>query len=228
MANPNLEFNSNTHEYWYKNRLTRSVTQILGLISEREYKYIDEDVLNAKAQIGTNVHRDIELYSLYGIKLMPRNEREKNYFNSYLKFREDYKDHFKKTLFAEFQEVYDSDLDSKAKVKMKFGGQIDNISLFDDGITMIDYKTVAVANEPKIALQLYGYKLIANLKIPNLKITKFKTLLLREDGYELIDLTHLVNDEKTEKLFNYFYEFMQLLDEYGIENQALKYDDDKF
>ncbi len=218
--NKDLEFNESKHEYFYKKKHILSVTQILNPISNELYKYIDEKILQNKADIGTEVHKCIEYYCNYGIKpsVKNRDPRVINYFNSYLQFREDYKDQLIRTIATEFQEVYDN----KEK-GISYGGQIDNISLFKDGITLIDYKTVATLNEALVALQEYGYKLIAEQKM-HLNIKKFKVLLLHEDGYEFKDLTPLVvNDKDTAELFEYFYKFNKLMDDYGIRNQAKVY-----
>ena len=211
----NLEFYEKTHEYYLNNKRVPSVTQILNPISNEIYRNVEKGVLEHKASIGTITHKCIEEYTLYGLPadFITTNERALDYFDGYLKFREDYKEQFVKTLYAEFQGSYTKD-------NISFAGTIDNISLFKDGITLIDYKTVEVPNEPLIALQLYGYKLIAE-QVLNLPIKHFKALQFKKGGnYELIDLTNLVNDLQTKKLFEYFYEFTQLMKDYGIENQA--------
>lgn len=213
-----LKFNEKLHEYRLDKKVIPSVTQILTPISNELYKFIDKRILDAKADIGTEVHKCIEFYCNYELLPSPsEDQRVLNYFNSYLQFREDYKDQFIKTLATEFQEYYEDE-------EITYGGQIDNITLFkDDGITLIDYKTVASLNPSLVALQEYGYKLIAEQKM-HLSINKFKVLLLHEDGYELIDLTHLVKeDPDTAKLFRYFYEFDKLMDEYGVKNTAIAY-----
>ena len=180
----NLEFNEKNHEYFLNKKRIPSVTQILAPISKVLYENIEIATLRNKAKIGSKVHKLIELYSKYGLISKDENEDVNKYFNSFLEFEKsinsiNFENEFKGTFVND---------------KMVFAGTIDNIRLIDNSLVLIDYKTVANPNETILALQLYGYKLIAEQTL-GIVINEFKGLCLRKDGYELFDLTKNVNDK---------------------------------
>ena len=219
MNNNNLEFQEKSHSYYLNKKRIPSVTQILAPISKVLYENIEIATLRNKAKIGTKVHRAIELYSKYGI--MPSEEEDEDilkYFNSYLDWLKTLVNSY---IFEnEFKGFYLSD-------NMVFAGMIDNIRMIGNSLVLIDYKTVANHNELLLSLQLYGYKLIAEQTL-GIVINEFKALCLRKDGFEYVDLTNLVLNEKTKELFEKLYDLTQILDFHGIKIEAKKYNEENF
>lgn len=213
----NLEFNEKNHEYFLNKKRIPSVTQILAPISKVLYENIEIATLRNKAKIGSKVHKLIELYSKYGLISKDENEDVNKYFNSFLEFEKsinsiNFENEFKGTFVND---------------KMVFAGTIDNIRLIDNSLVLIDYKTVANPNETILALQLYGYKLIAEQTL-GIVINEFKGLCLRKDGYELFDLTKNVNDKTTQELFEKLYDLYLILEFHNIRSESKKYNDEMF
>lgn len=218
MNKPNLEFSEKKHEYLLNKKKIPSVTQILAPISKVLYENIEIATLRNKAKIGSKVHKLIELYSKYG--LMPSKDEDElvlAYFNQYLEFNKS----IESIIFEnEFKGFYSND-------KMVFAGTIDNIRMIGNSLVLIDYKTVANPNETILALQLYGYKLIAEQTL-GIVINEFKGLCLRKDSYELFDLTRLVNDKTTKDLFEKLYDLWEILEFHNIKAESKKYNEEMF
>lgn len=218
MNNQVLEFAEKTHEYHLNKKKIPSVTQILAPISKVLYENIEIATLRNKAKIGSKVHKVIELYSKFG--LLPSKDEDETilaYFNQYLEFNKS----IESIIFEnEFKGFYSND-------KMLFAGTIDNIRMVGNSLVLIDYKTVANPNETLLALQLYGYKLIAEQTL-GIVINEFKGLCLRKDSYELFDLTKNVNDLKTKELFEKLYELWEILEFHNIKAENKKYNEEMF
>lgn len=214
-----LEFKDKTHSYYLNKKNIPSVTQILAPISKVLYENIEIATLRNKAKIGSKVHRLIELYSKYN--LLPSEEENEDvlkYFNQYLEWNTSLDNSY---IFEnEFKGFYSSN-------EMVFAGTIDNIRMIGNSLVLIDYKTVANPNDLLLSLQLYGYKLIAEQTL-GIVINEFKALCLKKDSYELIDLTNLVLNKETEKLFIKLYELNRILEFHGIKEISKKYNEEDF
>lgn len=111
---------------------------------------IDPAVLDNKAVIGTNVHEAIQMHSL-GLPIPELNEREKKYFESYLKWEEKNEP----TYHSQEIRLYD---DYKGLT-----GQLDGI-FSTPGIEdrhIIDFKTTSLATPRNWSIQLGWYYLLA-------------------------------------------------------------------
>lgn len=208
MTTKDLEFNKNKHEYRFKKKHIPSVTQILSPISNQLYRNIEHHILNNKASIGTEVHKLIEQHSKWGIIQESDHERVNSYFKSYLMWNNELENN---AIFEnEFKGIYTSD-------KMTFAGTIDNIRMIDNDVYLIDYKTTATPNATILALQLYGYKLIAEQTL-GIVINKFMGLCLMPNEKPIVyDLTNMVNDKDTKEFFETLYKLNQYFDLYGIK-----------
>jgi len=100
---------------------------------------IDAGVLEAKALVGTNVHKAIECY--FNNVFYPLTEKEENYFQSFLKWQE------KSGIVPTHKEIrlYDTDL--------MITGQVDMIASVNNKSALFDFKTSAVKSEKIWALQ---------------------------------------------------------------------------
>jgi len=82
----NVEFNEERHEYRINGRIVPSVTQILGDTFPGLYAGIPEHILMRRAQIGTAVHRAIELYLDSKLNVDSLHAEVRPLFESWLKW----------------------------------------------------------------------------------------------------------------------------------------------
>jgi len=123
------------------------VTELLKPFTK--FDQIPTTILQAKAEIGTNVHEAI-VNSNLGLPLCPLTEREHKYLDSYLKWEE----LMEPTFLSSEQRLYDEDL--------MMTGQVDAIVSFpgrQEG-RIIDFKTSLNANESSWCIQLGWYYLL--------------------------------------------------------------------
>jgi hypothetical protein len=122
------------------------VTEILSRL--QSFKHIDKEVLEAKADIGTNVHEAIN-NDLTGNPQIELSNREQAYFDSYKMLK-------KPECFSTENRYYDDAL--------IITGQIDVVARFNEGLCLIDWKTSAKANHEiwKMQAHFYWYLLKQN------------------------------------------------------------------
>lgn len=110
----------------------------------KQWKGISQDTLDFKAQIGTNVHEAINCH-IIGLPVPELTDRERNYFESYLRWED-----LEKPIYSLTEErFYNEDL--------MLTGQIDGII---DGM-IIDFKTSSIALHKQWAIQLGWYYKLA-------------------------------------------------------------------
>lgn len=215
-----LTFAEKTHEYRLNRKIVPSVTQVLAPISKILYSNIKEKTLEHKARIGTKVHKLIEQYLAYGIIPSKNNdEAVLDYFNSFLMWKQNIKEKVV-ILKTECKGFYQSN-------DMTFAGTLDCVMAVGTKIVNIDWKTVANPNDTILSLQLYGYRLIGE-QFYKMHFNECAALCLRKDGYEYHDVTKLVEEPSTEKLFKHLYELYRLLEYSGIREEAKSYNDENF
>lgn len=124
------------------------VTELLS--PWKDLSMIPPQLLEEKAQIGTNVHEAIATHSL-GIPTKDLTERENKYFSSYHKWNEKEKPEF----FLREERFYDEEL--------MLTGQIDAIVQFpeENVPTIVDFKCTASASKKHWSIQLGWYYLLA-------------------------------------------------------------------
>ena len=167
----NLTFNEEKHEYRLGDKILPSVSEIMKAITTFFYKDVPQMALDIACERGTQVHKailDFELFDDYEIE-----DKYKPYFESYLKFKEDYK-----------PEILHQE---KMLTNGEFAGTIDYICKIDNEIWLIDHKTSKDIHENLIAVQEAGYDQLCAYN--DIKIDKFGVLHLRKDGYELREIT---------------------------------------
>lgn len=166
-----LTFNEKEHKYYYGGKELPSVSKIMESISCHFYSDIPQTALDIACERGTQVHKailDFELFDDYEIE-----DKYKLYFESYLKFKEDYK-----------PEILHQE---KMLTNGEFAGTIDYICKIDNEIWLIDHKTSKEIHENLIAVQEAGYNELCDYN--GITIEKFGVLHLRKDGYELREIT---------------------------------------
>jgi len=134
-----------------------------------DFSKIDPQVLARKADIGTRVHQYCESYSL-GLFVEDVSSDCKNYVDSYKRWFDD-----------SVKEVIQTETRINSE-KYRISGQLDNLSLlkYDDGITLIDYKT---PDNPSLTWQLQtaGYHLLCEEEL-NIQVARRICLLLSKTG----------------------------------------------
>lgn len=167
-----IDFNEETHTYTYleNNEILPSVTQITGILSNKVYNGIDEETLKKAAEKGSLVHKAIEDFTLWEDYQLP--EEFENYMLN-----------FKKALALEkFEPKY-------AEFKLTNGifcGTIDNMSLLNNQIIIIDYKTTSTIHKKLLEAQFGGYKLLCDYN--GIKVDKWYGLFLSKTGYKFIEI----------------------------------------
>lgn len=166
-----LTFNEKEHKYYYGGKELPSVSKVMESITCHFYSDIPQMALDIACERGTQVHKailDFELFDDYEIE-----DKYKEYFESYLKFKEDYK-----------PEILHQE---KMLTNGEFAGTIDYICKINNKTWLIDHKTSKEIHENLIAVQEYGYKELCVYN--DIKIDKFGVLHLKKDGYELREIT---------------------------------------
>lgn len=82
-----LTFEPEGHVYKLGTRVVPSVTQILGPLSAREYRFVDKSTMEAAAALGTAVHKMIELDVADDLDVASLSEPLLPYFAAWRNFR---------------------------------------------------------------------------------------------------------------------------------------------
>lgn len=167
----NLTFNEEKHEYRLGDKILPSVSEIMKAITTFFYKDVPQIALDIACERGKICHQvifDYELFDDYEIE-----DKYKEYFESYLKFKEDYK-----------PEILHQE---KMLTNEEFAGTIDYICNINNKTWLLDWKTSRDLHENLIAVQEAGYDQLCAYN--GIKIDKFGAVHLRKDGYELKEIT---------------------------------------
>jgi hypothetical protein len=135
-------FDEANHTYTLNGKQLISVTQLLrkhGLSTD--YSMVDDDVLNAKAERGTLIHKEIENYIKTGAEGFTDELDGYKALMSVLNL----------TPLASEKKVYNDIV----------AGTVDLIAASQDGIVIVDYKTCARLDKRTIAWQLSIYAYLA-------------------------------------------------------------------
>ena len=139
-----IEFIEDGHLYLYDGVLSPSVSQILQFINPNKYKGIPQQILSAKAQFGTNVHKAIENHE-QGID-NDLSMMEQLTFEKYLELREEH----------EIRPVVQEQLVSYYG---RYCGTLDMVADVKYYRCLVDIKTTAQVDVESLAWQLGMYKL---------------------------------------------------------------------
>lgn len=153
-----LEFIYETHTYLLDGKIIPSVSEILSFIFPEKYKGIPREILDKKANFGTNIHLAVELYEkhdgdrfeipeeFFAFMEYSLNYIEAEAFNQYVKLRE------KHNIKVEEQETMVCFLDV-------YAGRFDMIANIDGHRSLADIKTTATLDEEYLSWQLSLYEL---------------------------------------------------------------------
>ena len=165
-----LTFNEEKHEYRLGDKILPSVSEIMKAITTFFYKDVPQIALDIACERGKICHQaifDYELFEDYQIE-----DKYKPYFESYLKFKEEYKP---KILHQEIM-----------LTNGEWAGTIDCICEIDNETWLIDWKTSRDLHENLLEVQLEGYKQLCVYN--GIKIDKYGAVHLKKDGYEFVEI----------------------------------------
>lgn len=181
-----IEFDEETHTYFVDGKQVPSVTTITGILSNIEYKDVDQEILKRAAAKGSAVHKAIEDYLLWG-----EYELDIQY--------EPFMEQFKKALDKE------KFVTTKTEFKLTNGeicGTLDNMSMLGDDLIIIDYKTTATIHKKLLEAQFGGYKILCDAN--DIKVNKWYGLFLNKKGYKFKEIKPNVEIfNKCKELYDY-------------------------
>ena len=157
------------------------VTELLK--AYQDWGDIPKEVLEAKAQIGTNVHEAIENHSV-GLSIPNLTPREAKYFDSYLKWAE----HEEPMYLCNEERYYDEDL--------KVTGQIDCIVAFPGRHIgrILDFKTSAKESPLHWPVQATWYYMLCKKNKKDVSDTTHM-LQLKDNGSPAKLYTYIATQE---------------------------------
>lgn len=144
-------FREEDHTYWKGNTRLPSVTEILRPMVD--FRFVRDDVLQWKSDLGSAVHRAIELHLLDDLEYDSLVGDVAQYFDQFLIFEKE----------AKFRSLGTELIVSHA---LGFAGKVDCIGLFGGNKApaeaIVDWKTTAQIS-PVVALQTAAYALAADV-----------------------------------------------------------------
>lgn len=138
----NVTFRESDHTYWLRDQRIPSVTEILKPLSD--FRFVKDDVLQWKSDLGRAVHGAIELHLLDDLEYDSLSGDVAQYFNQFLAFERE----------AKFQSLGTELIVSHA---LGYAGQIDCVGRINGkNEAIFDWKTTAQIS-PVVALQTAAY-----------------------------------------------------------------------
>lgn len=186
-----IDFNKENHTYKVDGKELPSVTTITSILSNLEYKDIDKEILKRAAEKGTAVHKAIEQLILYGDY-----ELDIKYEPYMCQFREALEKEKFQTKKTEFM-LTDGEV----------CGTLDNMSIMDDKVIIIDYKTTVTVHKKLLEAQFGGYKKLCDAN--GIKVDKWYGLFLRpsRNHYKFLEIEPNVEIfDKCKEIYNYMKE----------------------
>ena len=170
-----IEFREDTHEYFLDGKKLISVTQLMrkhGLAPN--YDAVPEEVLRAKAERGTLIHKEIEDYIKNG---------EIGFTNEVWAFVE----HISKNdvIPLHSEHIVYNDI---------VAGTVDMFSLDLGEFTINDYKTTATLHKEAVSWQLSIYATLYGLETGNYA-SKAKAYHFAKDGLKVIEIPFKTHEE---------------------------------
>ena len=149
-----LEFDEKTHTYIKNGIILKSVTQILQELFPLKYDNVPKEVLQNKANYGTELHKFIEIIEkkkpkkplAYIIRYYKPNIYQEESLKYYLKIKDKYK-------------IKITDSEKKISYEYKYAGTLDLKGYVNGKSAIIDIKTTYELDELYVAWQNSLYEL---------------------------------------------------------------------
>lgn len=181
-----MTFNESKHIYIDDGgRIVPSVTQILKPLSQRVYGDINDNILKAAAEKGTEVHKAIELFNSCGA--VDIQEEYRGYLDAYIVWFEKNK---VKPIYCEKMLKHNL---------LNYAGTIDMICQIGDKTYVVDFKTTTVLHDKIVLPQLMAYQEMAQDN--GIVINDVLALQLRKEG---IQNAHHYGFEEKKKAYDIF------------------------
>lgn len=149
-----LEFIEETHTYVLNGKIIPSVTQILQELFPLKYDGVPEDILEQKAEYGTQLHKFIEIIE----KKKPKRPLAyiKKYYKSNIYQEESLKDYLK---IKEKYKIEITDSEKKISYEYKYAGTLDLKGYVNGKSAIIDIKTTYELDKLYVSWQNSMYEL---------------------------------------------------------------------
>lgn len=142
-----IQFNEELHEYRLDGKRLPSVTEILRPLYG-ELRFVNEDLLAYKSELGKAVHKAVELHVLNGLDYSSLTSPVADYFQQYLEFEAD------TGFVSKATEV-------RVSSPLGYAGTLDLFGDLNSIGSLVDLKTTA-ALSPAVALQTVAYQKAMN------------------------------------------------------------------
>ena len=147
-----LEFDEESHTYWYQGEVIPSVTTIIKAADAgADYSGIPDYILKRAAEIGTDVHKRIELHYLEGSDPVSDDEKANEYLVGFEQFLAD-----------DVFECWETER-KLACPKYWFSGTVDLVGWVNGELAVIDVKTTSKLHHETVEYQLSAYQYLAEL-----------------------------------------------------------------
>jgi hypothetical protein len=186
--NHTIEFIEEQHIYICDGVIVPCVSNILAY-KFNDYSGVSREVLQRASELGTELHRSIELYEQEGIT------SDLKEFKNYLFLKKQFKF---ENIANELPVLYEKG------GRVLFVGTLDQIITIDGKLGINDFKRVSAPNKNKIAYQLNLYKMAYEQSYGK-KIEFLSFTHLREDVRKFHELP--INEKATEDLLSEFIEW---------------------
>lgn len=183
-----VEFIEEQHIYLVDGVIVPCVSNILAY-KFNDYSGVSRDVLQRASELGTELHRSIELYEQEGIT------SDLKEFKNYLFLKKQFKF---ENIANELPVLYEKG------GRVLFVGTLDQIIEIDGKLGINDFKRVSAPNKTKIAYQLNLYKMAYEQSYGK-KIEFLSYTHLRETVRKFHELP--INEKVTEDLLSEFIEW---------------------
>jgi hypothetical protein len=164
-------FKPEDHTYWLGRHRLPSVTEILQPLTD--FRFVREDVLQWKSDLGRAVHRAIELHLLDDLEYDSLGGEVAQYFAQFLEFQRD----------SNFRAIATELVVSHP---LGYAGTLDAVGVINRKVAVIDWKTTT-ALSPTVGLQTAAYANAVDKTpgdIPSVEGRRY-VLRLSTDNYKL-------------------------------------------
>lgn len=182
-----IEFVEDGHLYLVSGILVPSVSDILNFIFPDKYADVPEQVLNAKAEYGSKVHRAIE-YLEKGYDLPQLNYLQEASLLQYKRLKSENK-------------IQVIDQEKIVHYKDHYCGRLDMIAKIGEGYCLCDIKTTAKLDKESLSWQLSLYALAYDFGLYERIFDKFYAIWLPKRGLgELVEIERKPKEELLKKI----------------------------
>lgn len=172
----NLEFDCENHEYIVDGKKVPGVTKVLEFVLFGDkYSNIPDWVLEDAARYGTLIHEEISNYLING---------EEGFTEELQNFKKITQENDIEWIASELQ-IASSEL----------AGTLDLIGKIKNSIILVDVKTTYKIDHDYVSWQLSLYKYILNKIRPDIKITDFYVLWLKNEKYKFEKVNQKTDEE---------------------------------